>query len=639
MSLKSLLSEARRKKQLQSPGNASHFNFDNAHSDSCPSLMWELSDVFSYSESFFFGKWQAAATARLAVEEAGKRETLEGLLRQLMGNTQTPAALAFFEPIVEHVSSGQGVYELSLSLNVLSFIMLRFPDSSQLKESIRTSHLVEVMLKYVVGFADAGDATVPIKKVMLVLWRAAVLGMGSNADIDARKAALVAAKRGPQTEGERRLKSRQCDLDDMKKRMERVQWTTGGAELPSALREAHQVLERSLHVPAAALRHEGPMDSRPLRKVVGYELRVSRECGSLATAPGQPKPPRRVNVSDKNALPFEAFYRRAVSRVSEYVLAIVKVLVAVLTESKTLDIMGETMFGSRKGDRDVQTHMDAVRQRAILGKTGFAVLLLLLRQARENHVMQYEHLLAVYGEYNVTLLLFRYLQQDINGMCLQKFYLPDARVHFGFVEPAEQPVVNWNAFVATVACLRLLHKLVKNSLGRVIEMMNAKMEKPLKKLLNCNPTVRTLSLKILKKTFRLCKGKKRLQEGALITQIYMELDANELNDDWLTNFYLEQDESIIAGEELVREAEGRAECCLWNGYHYRYREPREDVEYDATEYDVSSADECAAVVAAMLAQLEQSVQVQYPDNVVAWLDREVFKSASLSQEPFQRLFI
>ncbi len=323
-----------------------------------------------------------------------------------------------------------------------------------------------------------------------------------------------------------------------------------------------------------------------------------------------------------------------------------------MAESKSLDIMGETLFGSRKGERDVQTQVDAARQRAVLAKCGFGFLLLILRQAREkyfpsaaaaaaareNHLMQYEYLLGMYGEYNVLLLLFRFLQQDVNSLCLQKFWIADARVHFGFQEPTEQPVVNWNAFVASVSCLRLLNKLVKHSLGRVIELINAKMEKPLKKLLNCNPSVRRLCLKVLKKTFRMSKAKKRLQEGALITQICVELDFQELNDDWLTSFYLEQDETLLVGEELLREADARAECCLWNAYHYRYREPRDDVEYDPGEYDATSADECRAVVAAMAAQLEQAVQVRYPEDVVAWLDQEVFRSAGVAQERFDRVF-
>ena len=322
MSLKSLLSEARRKKQLQTPEGVSSFNFDNAFCDECPKDMWELSDVFSYSESYFFPKWHEAKVARLAVEDVGKRDTLEGLLRLLMGNQQDTTLLRFFEPIVEQVAAGLNVYELSLSLNVLCFLMMRFAASEELRESVRRSCVVDVMLKFVVRFAEGGDATVPVKKVMLVLWRAAALGMGSGGEIDARKAALAAGRgRGG------RPKSRQCDVEDMRRRQERVQWTMGGGEAPAALKEAREVLERHLHVPAAALRDpSGKMDSRLIRKVVGYELRVAREFGVPATVPGQPRPPRRVNaVAIADALPFEAFYRRALPRLAEYVLSIVKV--------------------------------------------------------------------------------------------------------------------------------------------------------------------------------------------------------------------------------------------------------------------------------------------------------------------------
>jgi hypothetical protein len=166
----------------------------------------------------------------------------------------------------------------------------------------------------------------------------------------------------------------------------------------------------------------------------------------------------------------------------------------------------------------------------------------------------HRYLLGMFGEYNVMLILFRFLQQDITNLCLAKFWIADARVHFGFTEQRDgQPIVNWNYFASAVYSLRLLHKLCKNSLGRVLELIGAKLDKPLKKLLNCNPTVRLLSLKILKCAFRLWKAKRRLQEGPLITAIFMELDLPELNDDWLTSFYLEQDESLLAGEVTTKE--------------------------------------------------------------------------------------
>lgn len=152
------------------------------------------------------------------------------------------------------------------------------------------------------------------------------------------------------------------------------------------------------------------------------------------------------------------------------------------------------------------------------------------------------------------LILIRFLQLDITSLCLAKFWIADPRVHFGFSEQQSgQPPVNWNYFAATVYALRLLHKLCRFSVGRILEMNAAKLDKPLKKLLNCNPVVRRLSLKILKCSFRVWKAKRRLQEGPLITAIFMELDDPELNDDWLTTYYLEQDESLLAGE--VREQE------------------------------------------------------------------------------------
>jgi len=130
MSLKSLLSEARRRKQLQ-PGseNASTYNFEDKFEEFNPSETSELADVFSYSESFFFPHWKAAFAklggAPFPVGDES-RETLEAVLHALMeqqGNARE--TLAFAETVLRLL---RGVGNEAIALNILFFLLVLFPE-------------------------------------------------------------------------------------------------------------------------------------------------------------------------------------------------------------------------------------------------------------------------------------------------------------------------------------------------------------------------------------------------------------------------------------------------------------------------------------------------------------------------------
>jgi hypothetical protein len=293
-------------------------------------------------------------------------------------------------------------------------------------------------------------------------------------------------------------KCRQPDLDDMKKRLARRH---GTKRCPVALEEALSVLQTHLYVPVSALREaqaikstsetlkgrRGIAPARTIRKVIGSELKVSREHSTdLASFVPVRSGVRRCTkpLDDAAHTPFEAFYRRALPRLQQYVMALIKILIPVLASPETraslsglvFDIYGEVTGDDDADDNIVQ--VDVRRQTAIIANCCSTTLLLLLRQARESHAMQYEYLLSVMADCNLTALLVRFLQQDVTGLCLKPHWFADAQ--YLFTEPKERPKVNWNYFGATVSCIRLLQKLSKASHMRVRELMNAKMDKTLK---------------------------------------------------------------------------------------------------------------------------------------------------------------
>jgi hypothetical protein len=156
--------------------------------------------------------------------------------------------------------------------------------------------------------------------------------------------------------------------------------------------------------------------------------------------------------------------------------------------------------------------------------------------------------------------------------------------------------------------------------------------------LNCNPTVKHYALKILKQMFRFFKAKRRLQEGPLITAIYYELKP-ELNDDWLTTFYLEKDESLLAAEEMLQEAEARKDVLKWNAYHYRIGDDADDDDHGNQDDSMVEEDDDDGEdsVNEMFEKLAASVEVNVPENVEQWVREQVRPSFYDSLEDFESL--
>lgn len=200
MSLKSLLSEARRKRQSGADGSSSVFNFEHAFQDFSPDFASEMSDIFSYSEaSVLFGQCRASFARRngtLCADEAAVRETQEAALHALLEHGDTARdTCVFAEPLLEMLllqeggggggKGKRGNGNDALALNIVLMLLALFPEQMRL----HAARAMDAALRLLTRFAE-GDVSVPIKKTMLLLWRATALALGSNHDIDKRKADL-----------------------------------------------------------------------------------------------------------------------------------------------------------------------------------------------------------------------------------------------------------------------------------------------------------------------------------------------------------------------------------------------------------------------------------------------------------------
>ena len=173
MSLKMLLSEARRKKQqLSDPNLSSGFNFDSPF---CETSRWDEGDVFSFSESALFPLWRAscshqggrvlcssllAPSTRLASLETLVVLLMEGAALEESPSALFEAAMSGAEDDEEEERRGQ-LYGMAMALNALFLLLLR--EEEKLGETVRRLRVSEAMLRLAQRFAE-GEGRVPGKK-------------------------------------------------------------------------------------------------------------------------------------------------------------------------------------------------------------------------------------------------------------------------------------------------------------------------------------------------------------------------------------------------------------------------------------------------------------------------------------------
>jgi len=466
-------------------------------------------------------------------------------------------------------STGYADWEMSVCINILLVICTSNSHSNRLlhcmanpiQDEMRLCHLLFVILEKFVK--RPSHASVPIKKLLLLLFESITLWMGFEEDLTRRKTTRQKLSSRPL----HLPKSRLSDVQHMKRRLEQFPATQ---RQPLALEEALHILERNMHAPDKA--QDVPLASTTLRKVIGYKMQTTREVLSKS----QKEEEEEEEEDQRDVFPFGIFYQHAYHQLDAFLVSLVKVFMSSLVPQAQLQ---PNVFLEIHGNDKSTLDIDHARHRSVVLRCCSSTLLLLARLARESHPMQAAYVMHVLADCSFMLLLCKFLKEDIATLCLKPHWIPDPSIHFLYTESQQRPLVNWNYFVTSVSCLRLIQKLTKRSMTRTRIILKEKLSLSLKQLLSCNPIIKIYALKILKSTFRLMKGKHRKKNMDIVTEIYMNL-MPELNDDWLTTWYLEQNEMLLVAEEVLHEAEEKAEVAEWNARHFDQEDQEGDDEVD-----------------------------------------------------------
>uniref|UniRef100_A0A4W5L6Y5 Striatin interacting protein 2 n=1 Tax=Hucho hucho TaxID=62062 RepID=A0A4W5L6Y5_9TELE len=311
---------------------------------------------------------------------------------------------------------------------------------------------------------------------------------------------------------------------------------------------------------------------------------------------------------DVDGTPTEILYLGILPNLSQYVIALLKLLLAAAPTSKAktdsinilADVLPEempiTVLQSMKLGIDVNRHKE------IIVKAISALLLLLLKHLKLNHIYQFEIVSQHLVFANCIPLILKFFNQNIMSY-ISRLYIYIFFLCGRFNSP--NPFC-WRNLFSCINLLRILNKLTKWKHSRTMMLVVFKSAPILKRALKVKQAMMQLYvLKLLKIQTKYLGRQWRKSNMKTMSAIYQKV-RHRLNDDWAYG-------NDIDARPWDFQAE---ECAL-----------RESIEkFNSRRYDKNQNGEFAPVDNCLQSVLGQRVELpeDFHYSYEMWLEREVF---------------
>ncbi|KAL4640734.1 hypothetical protein GN956_G11605 [Arapaima gigas] len=344
--------------------------------------------------------------------------------------------------------------------------------------------------------------------------------------------------------------------------------------------------------------------------------------------------PLTMGEEEVEDTPTEILYQGMLPNLSQYVIALLKLLLAAAPTSKAktdsinilADVLPEempiTVLQSMKLGVDVNRHKE------IIVKAISALLLLLLKHFKLNHIYQFEYISQHLVFANCIPLILKFFNQNImsyisakNSICALDF--PHCVVHempeltAESLESGDSTQFCWRNLFSCINLLRILNKLTKWKHSRTMMLVVFKSAPILKRALKVKQAMMQLYvLKLLKIQTKYLGRQWRKSNMKTMSAIYQKV-RHRLNDDWAYG-------NDIDARPWDFQAE---ECAL-----------RESIErFNSRRYDKGPGGEFAPVDNCLQSVLGQRVELpeDFHYSYEMWLEREVFSQPIQWEELLQ----
>uniref|UniRef100_A0A8C1IQD3 Striatin interacting protein 2 n=1 Tax=Cyprinus carpio TaxID=7962 RepID=A0A8C1IQD3_CYPCA len=321
--------------------------------------------------------------------------------------------------------------------------------------------------------------------------------------------------------------------------------------------------------------------------------------------------------------PAEILYLGMLPSLSQYVIALLKLLLAAAPTSKAktdsinilADVLPEempiTVLQSMKLGIDVNRHKE------IIVKAISALLLLLLKHFKLNHIYQFEYVAQHLVFANCIPLILKFFNQNImsyisakNSICALDF--PHCVVHempeltAESLEAGDSNQFCWRNLFSCINLLRILNKITKWKHSRTMMLVVFKSAPILKRALKVKQAMMQLYvLKLLKIQTKYLGRQWRKSNMKTMSAIYQKV-RHRLNDDW------------AYGNDIdARPWDFQAEECALRECIEKFNTRRYDKNQNS---DFTPVDNCLQSVLGQRVDLPEDFHYSYE----MWLEREVF---------------
>lgn len=334
-------------------------------------------------------------------------------------------------------------------------------------------------------------------------------------------------------------------------------------------------------------------------------------------------------------VPAEILYQGLLPSLPQYMIALLKILLAAAPTSKAktdsinilADVLPEemptTVLQSMKLGVDVNRHKE------IIVKAISAVLLLLLKHFKLNHVYQMEYMAQHLVFANCIPLILKFFNQNIMSYITAKNSIsvldyPYCVVHelpeltAESLEAGDNNRFCWRNLFSCINLLRILNKLTKWKHSRTMMLVVFKSAPILKRALKVKQAMMQLYvLKLLKVQTKYLGRQWRKSNMKTMSAIYQKV-RHRLNDDW------------AYGNDLdARPWDFQAEECALRANIERFNSRRYDRTHRNPEF--LPVDNCLQSVLGQHVELPEDFQMNYD----LWLEREVFSKPISWEELLQ----
>ncbi|KAM4748538.1 striatin-interacting protein 2 [Rhinophrynus dorsalis] len=337
------------------------------------------------------------------------------------------------------------------------------------------------------------------------------------------------------------------------------------------------------------------------------------------------KCPISLGKEEVEETPCECLYRAMLFSIPQYMIALLKILLAAAPTSKAktdsinilADVLPEempiTVLQSMKLGIDVNRHKE------IIVKSVSGLLLLLLKHLKLNHVYQFEFVSQHLVFANCIPLILKFFNQNImsyicakNSISVLEF--PSCVVHelpeltAESLETGDNNQFCWRNLFSCINLLRILNKLTKWKHSRTMMLVVFKSAPILKRALKVRQAMMQLYvLRLLKLQTKYLGRQWRKSNMKTMSAIY-QMVRHRMNDDW------------AYGNDLdARPWDFQAEECTLRGNIESFNNRRYEKSQDG---EFAPVDNCLQSVTGQRLELPEDFHYTYE----LWLEREVFSN-------------